>query len=300
MSFVTSALTCSICCPIQEKYRSALEAANVNINDLDAAASNATAAAAAAAPTTAAVRTAVRRSLGGSSAHQLLGLPLPPSPADAAAAAALQVHSPTPKSSGEPRLQPSDSPGINRHAGDGAAERSGRAGISAAENLGQELAAMQLRDSQQQHADTDQEETGADVAKSASATSSPTKGAAGKRRRGRKGKKTTAAADQAADEEEQQQVAEACVAAADKENTAVAPDAHTELDTHDATDTKISAATADLKGRNKRGGKGAAVAYDAPGAAAVDAAESKLADHAAMTRRSTRRTRRDQADEVEM
>ncbi|KAF6264782.1 hypothetical protein COO60DRAFT_21309 [Scenedesmus sp. NREL 46B-D3] len=65
---------------IKEKYRSALEAASINIAELDAAAANANAAAAAAGPTTAAARTAVRRSLGGSSAHRLLGLSPPASP----------------------------------------------------------------------------------------------------------------------------------------------------------------------------------------------------------------------------
>jgi hypothetical protein len=65
---------------LQEKYRSALEAACINIAEFDAAAATANAAAAAAGPTTAAARTAVRRSLGGSSAHQLLGLSPPASP----------------------------------------------------------------------------------------------------------------------------------------------------------------------------------------------------------------------------
>jgi hypothetical protein len=70
----------NVVAPLQEKYRSALEAASINIAELDAAAATANAAAAAAGPTTAAARSAVRRSLGGSSAHQLLGLSLPASP----------------------------------------------------------------------------------------------------------------------------------------------------------------------------------------------------------------------------
>jgi hypothetical protein len=65
---------------LQEKYRSALEAASINIAELDAAAATANAAAAAAGPTTAAARTAVRRSLGGTSTHHLLGLSPPASP----------------------------------------------------------------------------------------------------------------------------------------------------------------------------------------------------------------------------
>jgi hypothetical protein len=65
---------------LQEKYRSALEAASINIAELDAAAAAASAAAAAAGPTTAAARSAVRRSLGGTSSHHLLGLSPPASP----------------------------------------------------------------------------------------------------------------------------------------------------------------------------------------------------------------------------
>eukprot|EP00878_Enallax_costatus_P024959 GHUV01026670.1.p1 GENE.GHUV01026670.1~~GHUV01026670.1.p1 ORF type:complete len:324 (+),score=205.66 GHUV01026670.1:596-1567(+) len=287
---------------IKEKYRSALEAANININDLDAAASNATAAAAAAAPTTAAVRTAVRRSLGGSSAHQLLGLPIPPSPANAAAAAAAQMHSPVPRSPALPSLQSSDSPVINRNAADVAAEGSSRGTAAAAKGLEQDLAALQLDDVQQQHTDEDQLVMGADVAENSnavnSATSTPTKGAtAGKERRGKKGKKTAAATGEAADDGEQQQEAETDPAAADKENHEELPDDHTEIDIHDAADTKASAATAGPKARGKRAGKGTGGVH---GAAAAEAAESKAAEQAAATRRSTRRTRRDQADEVDI
>lgn len=263
----------------QEKYRSALEAANIGIGELDAVADAAAAAAAGAEPTTAAVRTAVRRSLGGSSAHQLLGLPIPPSPAVAASAKPCSPVSVSPAAE-----KPAGTPSSQNTA----ASKRNSIADTGGKNLDQELAALQITEEEQQRCD----ETAADEADQAVDTAGMTSDSgaqiksttagAGKKRKGKKGKKTiTVAVEQPA--------------AAGDEDAADAPaDGDASLEGLDICELDAKEPTTNIKAssRSRRAGKGTT----ADQATADVAADSKAAEHTGATRRSTRRTKKDQMD----